>query len=642
MWLLLIGSAAAAVFEVAADGSGAYASVADAVRDARDGDTIELGPGTYSMAIDLGRHDLSLVGVDGAEATLLDADGEEFALRFSGSGTISGLTVHNLGGRGLLLEGEGEIALSDLILEDLGVESADGGGVTVVGPHVALSDSIIRDNLGRMGAGVYLMSGSLEVSGSTFEGNEAAQGGGALALAADATLRDCELAWNLSTSGNGGAIYTAGMTLALDGVVFEHNESQTGDGGALYADVYTDLSGTDTSWVANEAPAGDGGALYSKDDPEGHPLRLVDSAFVDNIAGAHGGAVLSSGEELWLDGVRFEHNVAGAGAMGGALALSEPTEVGVSWTIFHANEADVGGAVFRDGGSGAEAWAHTLFMGNRARVGGAAVWQAAAEVSVAQSLFVDHDVTVDAGVAALVGAALSLENVVIAWVGVAPAIVGDETASVALGHVGLASLEGELLGEHLSDDEATLVEAEPAFVGYPGESADPSNFVLLGSSGFRDAGDPALLDPDGSISDLGLWGGADLPEDDGDGDGAATWRDCDDTDATVSPDASEIWYDGVDSDCDGASDHDQDGDGVEAESAGGTDCDDTDPTVQSDCAGAEDTGDEPPAGTPTHSGPDCGCAQPGVGVAPWLLGLLVGLRRRRGPRHAGGVAHRVD
>ena len=51
--------------------------------------------------------------------------------------------------------------------------------------------------------------------------------------------------------------------------------------------------------------------------------------------------------------------------------------------------------------------------------------------------------------------------------------------------------------------------------------------------------------------------------------------DCDDADGEVSPVASELWYDGVDQDCDGLSDYDQDVDGHDATLFGGDDCDDT-------------------------------------------------------------------
>ena len=51
-------------------------------------------------------------------------------------------------------------------------------------------------------------------------------------------------------------------------------------------------------------------------------------------------------------------------------------------------------------------------------------------------------------------------------------------------------------------------------------------------------------------------------------------EDCDDTDPLVSP-SSEIWYDGIDQDCDGQSDYDADDDGYDSIAFGGLDCDDT-------------------------------------------------------------------
>ncbi|PIV81671.1 hypothetical protein COW53_03045, partial [bacterium CG17_big_fil_post_rev_8_21_14_2_50_64_8] len=64
--------------------------------------------------------------------------------------------------------------------------------------------------------------------------------------------------------------------------------------------------------------------------------------------------------------------------------------------------------------------------------------------------------------------------------------------------------------------------------------------------------------------------------------------DCDDTMPSVNPSAVEVWYDSIDSDCDGANDFDMDHDGYVAEGydafTGGTapgtgDCDDTEPSI---------------------------------------------------------------
>jgi hypothetical protein len=76
-------------------------------------------------------------------------------------------------------------------------------------------------------------------------------------------------------------------------------------------------------------------------------------------------------------------------------------------------------------------------------------------------------------------------------------------------------------------------------------------------------------------SELGL--------DDADGDGyTEADGDCDDADATTSPAATDVWYDGVDSDCGGEDDYDVDGDGHRSSAYGGFDCDDGDDSVSPD------------------------------------------------------------
>ena len=76
--------------------------------------------------------------------------------------------------------------------------------------------------------------------------------------------------------------------------------------------------------------------------------------------------------------------------------------------------------------------------------------------------------------------------------------------------------------------------------------------------------------------------------------------DCDDDDESIHPGAGDTWYDGVDSDCDGASDFDADGDGFDSDGFDGDDCDDGDDAihpdaeeqyydgVDADCDGASD------------------------------------------------------
>ena len=56
-------------------------------------------------------------------------------------------------------------------------------------------------------------------------------------------------------------------------------------------------------------------------------------------------------------------------------------------------------------------------------------------------------------------------------------------------------------------------------------------------------------------------------------------EDCNDQDNSINPAQTEIWYDGIDSDCDGVNDFDQDQDGWLQNDPNTPDCDDEDLTV---------------------------------------------------------------
>lgn len=101
--------------------------------------------------------------------------------------------------------------------------------------------------------------------------------------------------------------------------------------------------------------------------------------------------------------------------------------------------------------------------------------------------------------------------------------------------------------------------------------------------------------------------------------------DCDDEQADVNPDSEEVWYDGVDQDCSGGSDYDQDGDGFDFENYGGGDCDDeradVNPNqadvwydgVDQDCSGGSDFDQDGDGGdSADYGGDDCDDQDPSV------------------------------
>ncbi|MCB9674797.1 MAG: putative metal-binding motif-containing protein [Alphaproteobacteria bacterium] len=146
----------------------------------------------------------------------------------------------------------------------------------------------------------------------------------------------------------------------------------------------------------------------------------------------------------------------------------------------------------------------------------------------------------------------------------------DGDGRVALGYEAEAAGTALLTGD--CDDADSAVHPDAEEVWYDGLDANCD-----GANDFD-------RDGDGYTAPGGVPGGA-----------APLGGDCDDADPSVNPGATEVWYDGVDQDCDG-SDDDRDGDGYPAS----TDCDDTEPAVHpgatdvpydgvdSDCDGAHD------------------------------------------------------
>ena len=97
----------AADITVAADGSGDYETIGDALDDASEDDVILIKPGIYKEEIEIDEDagPFTLVGEDPA-TTVIDADGEYAALTLKSSGNrISGLTIKGGESHGIYIPG---------------------------------------------------------------------------------------------------------------------------------------------------------------------------------------------------------------------------------------------------------------------------------------------------------------------------------------------------------------------------------------------------------------------------------------------------------------------------------------------------------------------------------------------------------
>ncbi|MSQ03357.1 MAG: hypothetical protein EXR71_15935, partial [Myxococcales bacterium] len=253
-----------------------------------------------------------------------------------------------------------------------------------------------------------------------------------------------------------------------------------------------------------------------------------------------------------------------------------------------------GGGVYTSYSTNAE-WTNNVVQENVANYGGGMAFVTEYALAVTNNTVVGNDGASDGGGLYLYGVHGAFSNNLVGYSADGDGLVVDDSDSAANStftyNDWYNNVSDDASGYVTSADLATMagnIFLDPDLYDYTVDG-DCTNDVLLpnGTSPLINAGDPALSDPDGSISDIGAYGGPGSQIEDADGDGYASAIDCDDADASINPGATEIVGDGIDQDCDGvdltAADLDVDGDGHNTDAvAGGTDCDDNNASVNPD------------------------------------------------------------
>ena len=499
------------------------------------------------------------------------------------------------------------------------------------------------------GGGVYAYStGSSEFTDVTFDDNYAYYGGAgvyAYYTYGDVFFEGCTFNENTALY-YGGAIHSSAYNnIIITDSTFTYNESQYSYGGAIY-NYYSNLTIRRSEFTANRSLESMGGAIYSYYYYSAAPdLVIEDSSFSSNEARYHGGAVASLYNRYEIKRSSFHVNDTEGNGMGGAIFTQDTHSGLVLESSFTGNNAGYGGAVYSDYAySGTDQWLNNIFVENTANIGGAMVFSKSDVTSIINNTFVGNSSVEAGGNLVLVDSGVEFVNnaVTHSTAGVGVMIYDEESLKNSrFDYNAWYEISDGLGGGTISDkallSEGSLDGVDPAYTTYSPDGTNNDGFVLLRDSELIDAGDPSLLDPDGTPSDIGAWGGSEFLVEDADGDGYDNWQDCDDTDPDVHPDASDAFYDGINSDCLSGSDYDADGDGADSDVYGGTDCDDSDASLQSDCGGDTiiDTGDpeetetEQPVPNNDNDQDKKGCSHVSGGAGLfWLVGLLGVVRRR--------------
>ena len=466
-----------------------------------------------------------------------------------------------------------ELSIHDTTVSD-NVAVGQGGGIFTNRSNGTLERVTVQGNTGDEGGGAFLFEGTIDLLDSDFLANEALTvaedawgpggGGGGLWSGARGTVEGSRFVGNHSGYHAGGAYFYRGdpevrgntfdaNTCDEDGagVYFNYSTAQiigntitnnvaADDAGGLRHYIGSSLIEGNTI-IGNSAGDDGGGAKMSHSEHE-----FFDNVLEDNVAGDAGGGLELDNDSSHVAGCTFRNNRAYRGA--GLHNWRTETTFTIETSTFEGNTAtDCGGGLNFDN-SPHRITLHDLWIeGNEANDGAGLctdrVYRDPEDVGGAEGYFQDTILTIknvgftgnvasdDGGAVYVRAGAVSLENVTMAYnagpgasamavkgsaVSLANSIVSENTRGAALlvedtedGPGSIAVTYTDLWG---NDGVATGM-GDPT--GVAGNiSGDPrlgSSLELLSGSAAIDAGDPELNDPDGSRSDMGMYGGPSAP-----------------------------------------------------------------------------------------------------------------------------------
>ncbi|MBR1985266.1 MAG: hypothetical protein IKA31_05930, partial [Clostridia bacterium] len=255
-------------------------------------------------------------------------------------------------------------------------------------------------------------AGTLIINGGIISGNFANENikfGGAIYSTGSVTING-GLIYENSADAAGGAIYIASGTLTINsGDIFLNSATENeGQGGAIYIAASATLNVLGGSYMNNTAKYG--GVIYSLG-----TVKVQSGLFYKNAAGENGGVIFSAGSLIVDDG-EFASNSAKSGgavylengtasfsefvsmyensvvANGGAI-YSASAKITINGGIFNGNIANQGGAIFLNTNAGLNFIAGEIYE-NEAVNGGAIYSQAVGTLNKEIDSLIDQDATV--------------------------------------------------------------------------------------------------------------------------------------------------------------------------------------------------------------------------------------------------------
>lgn len=502
--------------------SGAVVSVVDITLSG--GQSTGPGGGVSCNGSTLTLDSAVLTGNQAVRGGGLFANGCALTIKYS---TITGNTATGMGGGATLENCSGRLRDSE-ISENTAPE---GGGLYVWGGTVTVQLNEILDNEstttdetlhgeGGGGAGLFVY-GAAPVRDNLIQGNTSAYNAGGLYLYYASGIVEGNTVLENYAARDGGGVYMNYATSTVSGNTVSDNEAGD-DGGGLRA--YRGSSTIEDNTFSGNSAGDDGGGVKLS-----HTEKLlIDNIISDNSAVDGGGGVELDDDVSPIQGCTITGNKAANGA--GVHVINPWGDIDLEDLTITDNTATVsGGGISVEGASYGGALTHLIVRSNKAPLGGG-LYALTADLDVSNSIFNANNGTTSGGGLYLSATSGSLEQLVVhgnasasgAGAGLTlvdltgltvrnSAIVNNfRGAGVLVSGTGPAAWTYNDVYDHTTafsgwtdpTGSSGNVAVNPKFT-----SASTYDFTLQSTSRLVNAGDPAVLDGDGSRSDVGAFGG---------------------------------------------------------------------------------------------------------------------------------------
>ena len=269
-----------------------------------------------------------------------------------------------------------------------GNSAAEGGCIyNNAASNISITGTKFINNVASTGVGGVFYCNTaagpvINIENAEFSGNTAAKEGSAI-LFRNGTWIVTDTAFNNNTSvSNGGAIYAHTGTLSLKGGSFTGNKTTSGGvgGGAIYVTTNAKLSVDGTTFSENAAQktdgtgAGKGGAICIAN-TAASSHTIKNATFTENTDALAGGALFIDTKAVEIDGCTFDGN--SANGHGGAFHATGAATFTIKNSTFEENvlNADMaGGAIYSNSTSTGNLISSTKFISNTTKGNGGAVY----------------------------------------------------------------------------------------------------------------------------------------------------------------------------------------------------------------------------------------------------------------------------